>query len=136
VPLTPEQQTQLVDVNLQINALPYSDVIGKSEGVDDWFDTPPTVADPHSWVCRDYVLMKADRLRILGWPKADLTVVLTWTEPPDRGYHAVLAVETGDASPMILDSRFDEPYRMDAPPADYQWDRRQVAGTTEFEAIA
>ena len=130
--MTPEQLAQLAGVNAAVNRIPYDALPAPGEPADWWSDAP--VAG-RSWVCRDYVLMKADRLKALGWPAAALTVVLCWTETGD--YHAVLAVaadgENGD--PIILDSRFAAPYPMSAPPALYRWDRRQIAGTTEFAPV-
>lgn len=137
MPLNAEQLAELRAVNGEINALPYVEAQGAHEPADWWGDQP---VPGQSWVCRDYVLAKADRLRDAGWPGTSLTVVLCWTEPvgnpPIREYHAVLAVDAGDADPWILDSRQDDIYRMSAPPADYEWDRRQIAGTTDFESVA
>ncbi len=134
--MTEEQQKQLAEVNLSVNALPYVEAVGAHEPMDWWTDLP---VEGQSWVCRDYVLAKADRLRALGWAAAALQVVLCWSEPmgnpPTRNYHAVLAVDTGDSAKMILDSRFDEVYQMDSPPADYIWDRIQVPGGVEFEPV-
>jgi len=136
VSLTPEQQAQLQAINLEVNAIPYVEMPGKGEPPDWWNDQPVL---GNSWVCRDYTLMKADKLKALGWPAGALTEMLCWSEPvgnpPARGYHAVLAVDTGDPSPMILDSRFDDIYRKDAPPADYLWVWQQIPGTTEFRQI-
>ena len=102
--MTPEQLAQFAGVNAAVNRIPYDALPAPGEPADWWSDAP--VAG-RSWVCRDYVLMKADRLKALGWPAAALTVVLCWTETGD--YHAVLAVaadgdSNGDA--IILDSRF------------------------------
>lgn len=133
--MTPTEQLQLSEVNREVNLVPYDALPGPGEEEDWWTNV---LVPGNSFVCRDFVLMKADRLKALGWPASALTVVLCWTEPVGvertREYHAVLAVETGDAQPMILDSRFDRIYRMDEPLADYEWDRRQVAGTTGFSA--
>lgn len=129
--LTPEQRDQLEAVNLRINAIPYNALMGRDEPADMWTDTPLA---GESFVCRDYVLDKAKELQADGWPHDSMTVVICWTETDER--HAVLAVETGDPSPMILDSRFDEIYRMDAPLAPYRWEARQIAGTTEFKPLA
>ncbi len=131
--MTPEQHMQLENVNSEVNALPYDATLGPTEPVDWWTDT---VVPGNSWYCRDYVLMKADRLKALGWPASSLTVILCYTEPPDSGYHAVLGVQLPGDDATILDSRVDETYLMNAPPLPYKWDRRQVAGTTEFESIA
>jgi predicted transglutaminase-like cysteine proteinase len=132
----PEQLAQLRDVNTQANAIPYDAVQGAHEPADWWTDDPN--ADG-SFVCRDYVLLKAERLRALGWDAASLTVVLCFTEPlgdpPVRAYHAVLAVEAGGET-WILDNRAADIYRWDQPPYPYLWDRRQVAGSTEFKSIA
>lgn len=134
LPVTPDQQSQLQAVNTDVNAIPYIDLPGAHEPADWWTDVP--VAG-NSWVCRDFVLAKADRLKALGWPPADLSVILCWTEPVDgqREYHAVLGV-TVDGELWILDSRLPLPYLKSEPPLPYQWDRMQVAGTTEFEPLA
>lgn len=130
-------RADLAAVNAEVDAIPYDALPARGEGADVWKDTP----DGGDWVCRDYVLLKAERLQALGWPPASLSVVLCWTEPEPPGsdtreYHAVLAVDMGDPSPAILDSRFPQVYPMAAPPADYRWDRRQLAGTTEFAPVA
>jgi len=134
--MTPEQQQQLIEINREVNQITFTDLPGPGEAEDWWTDVQ---VPGRSWVCRDYVLAKADRLRAAGWSGTDLTVVLCWTElygvPQKRDYHAVLAVEVGEAAPMILDSRFEAPYTMSRPPAAYVWDRRQIPGTVEFEPI-
>lgn len=134
MPVTPEQLAQLRDINLAVNAIPYSALPAPTEGYDVWKDAP----DGGTWECRDYVLLKAEKLQTLGWPQSAMTVVLCNTEPVDgqREYHAVLAVDAGQPQPMILDSRFPEPYRMDQCPVDYQWLSRQIAGTVEFAPVA
>ena len=135
MPLTDEHRAQISQVNAEANAIPFDEVIGAHEPVDWWTDDPD--ADG-SFVCRDYVLLKAEKLQALGWNPHDMTVVLCWTEPvgepPQREYHAVLAVEV-DGETWILDNRADDIYRWDQSPYDYQWDQRQVAGTTEFKSI-
>ncbi|HEX3862746.1 MAG TPA: transglutaminase-like cysteine peptidase [Stellaceae bacterium] len=128
---TQEQLDQLADVNTSVNALPYEAAIGAHEPNDWWTDEP---VPGQSWVCRDYVLAKADRLRAAGWAPGLLSVVLCYVETGE--YHAVLAVDDGDLEPLILDSRFSQIYRMDQPPAAYRWASRQIAGTTEFEPVA
>ncbi len=139
--MTPAIMTELTDLNREVNVLPYTDVQGHGEPFDWWTDIP---VPGDSFVCRDYVLMKAQRLRVAGWNPSDLQVVLCWTEPTDYGYHAVLAVTVAHAAAQgmviekwILDSRADDPYLMQTPsPNGYTWDRIQVAGTTEFEPVA
>jgi predicted transglutaminase-like cysteine proteinase len=135
MPATPEQLEQLQTVNDEVNAIPYDATPRFGEDAGIWKDAP----DDGLWVCRCYVLDKAKKLQELDWPPLSMTVVECWTEPegdpPERTYHAVLAVETGDAT-MILDSRVPQVYEWDQCPYDYRWDRRQVAGTTEFESIA
>lgn len=132
---TPEQLAQLRDVNTQANAIPYDDVQRLHEPADWWTDDPNAGG---SFVCRDYVLLKAEHLRAFDWPASALTVVLCWTEPVGnpqaRAYHAVLAAEAGGET-WVLDNRADDIYRWDAPPYPYRWERRQVAGTTEFKSI-
>ena len=125
------QRAELAAVNLAVNTIPYQALPAPDEPWDWWSDAP--VAG-HSWVCRDYVLAKAERLRRLGWPPAALSVVLCWTEAGE--YHAVLAVELAGGEPLILDSRFDDIYPMARPPAGYRWDCRQIAGTTGFAPVA
>ena len=135
------QLNQLQQVNSQINAIPYDALPGPSEPFDWWTDR---AVPGNSFVCRDYVLAKADRLLTLGWAKPLLTIVLCWTEPvippaPDnhggREYHAVLCINAnGDA--WILDSRADGIYEPSSPAFGYLWDRQQVPGTTEFRDIS
>ncbi len=67
---TPEQLAQLRNVSTQANAIPYDDVQRLHEEPDWWTDDPN--ADG-SFVCRDYVLLKAEHLRALGWAATDLT---------------------------------------------------------------
>lgn len=141
---TSEQLAELRATNARINAIPYNTIPSIGEGADVWKDTP----DSGDWFCRDYVLAKADQLKTLGWAPTDLTVVLCWTEPvkapPDpptgqpsdtREYHAVLACDAG-GNTWVLDSRFDDIYLWTQPPADYLWDRQQIAGTTDFRDVS
>ncbi len=134
--MTPDQMQQLTDLNKQINELAYVDPPA-SEAWNVWRDEPVT---GQSWVCRDYVLMKAEKVRDLSWPESSLTVIECYTEPPDSGYHAVLGVLDPDDSSVtwIMDSRIDDPYLLDKPipPADqYKWDRRQIPGTVQFQQM-
>jgi|HubBroStandDraft_1064217.scaffolds.fasta_scaffold210367_1 predicted transglutaminase-like cysteine proteinase len=133
--MTPEQEGQLQAINVQVNAIPYNETPGKGEPPDWWSDEP--VAG-NSWVCRDYTLMKADKLKALGWQASELTEVFCWVEPegnpPVRGYHAVLAVSL-DGECWILDSRFDPIYKPSDPSADYLWDKQQIVGTTDFRSL-
>jgi predicted transglutaminase-like cysteine proteinase len=131
--VTPEQHMQLENVNSEVNALPFNDTPGVGEPPDWWSDEP---AAGRSWVCRDYVLAKEDRLHALGWPTESMTIILCWVEDPPGGYHATLGVQLPGDEVTILDSRADETYLMSAPPLAYKWDRRQIAGTTEFEPVA
>lgn len=131
--MTEEQLAQLAQINAEANRIPYDAVVGQAEPVDWWTDTPEA---GKSWVCRDYVLLKAEWLEQAGWPKSSLTIITCYVETGE--YHAVLGVvDPGDPdTTYILDSRFDAPYRMDEPPASYRWVYRQVAGTTEAVPIA
>ncbi len=108
MPITSAQVAQLTTINLEVNAIPYQALPGPGEEPDWWTDVPEA---GDSWVCRDYVLMKADKLRAAGWPASSLTVVLCCTEPvgdpPRREYHAVLAVQVEDET-WILDSRIED----------------------------
>lgn len=131
--MTPEQQAELQSVNTRVNAIPYNALTAPDEPPDWWTDS---LVHGRSFVCRDYVLQKADELKALGWPASALTVILCFTEPvrpppDDREYHAVLGVDV-DGQTWVLDSRFDDIYLWTQPPADYRWDRQQIAGTTEF----
>lgn len=133
---TPTQLTQLQAVNDRMNAEPYvpdNPVFGEAE--DTWKFKP----DGKGWVCRNYAVAKAAELVDEGWPKADLSVVLCYTEPvpgfPDGEYHAVLWVEAGGES-WVLDNRFTQIYRWDQPPAPYRWALRQVAGTDGFKDVS
>lgn len=130
MPVTESQLTQLREVNLRINAIPFDWSPSLDEPPDWWSDTP---VPGRSWVCRDYVLAKAQALREAGWDSLRLTVILCYTEAGE--YHAVLGVRMDDGETIVLDNRFPEVYPMSAPPAAYRWDRRQVAGTTVFEPM-
>lgn len=138
MPLDAANLALLREVNEQVNAVPYDAIQGAHEQYDEWFDVP-AVADPHSWVCRDYTIAKAERLREMDWPVGRLSVILCYTELGD--YHAVLGVDDSDAGDRapehtwIMDNRTPNIYRMSAPVYRYRWERRQVAGTTEFEPI-
>src|SRR5687767_12699311 len=117
---------EMCDVNSQVNAIPFNAIVGQCDPDNNvWKDTP----DDGTWVCRDYVMLKAKRLRELGWNPLGLTVMTCYTETAE--YHAVLAVED-DAATYILDNRVPDPYEMNFPPLPYKWHRRQIAGTVEF----
>lgn len=134
--MSPDVMQQLVDLNREINELAFVDP-PPSEAWNVWRDTPVPGA---SWVCRDYVLLKAIRLHAIGWPQPDLTVIECYCEPNQNGspreYHSVLGVlDPEDGQTWIMDSRIELPYRLSAPlpPADqYLWDRRQIPGTTDL----
>lgn len=140
--MTPEQQQQLQTLNTDVNAIPYDSILGTHEPPDWWTDTP---VSGNSFVCRDYVLEKAEKLREAGWPVTDLSVILTWTEvviPPapendntGREYHAVLGVKV-DSELWILDSRFDPIYLPANCPADYKWQRQQDTNDNLFHDIS
>lgn len=129
-------------INTEVNAIPYQELPGPKEPFDWWTDIP---VEGNSFVCRDFVLMKSDKLRDAGLPPTDMFVILCWTEivtpvtnPDDptsgRIYHATLGVDL-DGETWVLDSRFDQIYRMSEPPVDYRYDRRQVPGTVEFVTV-
>ena len=127
--LTYEQRSQLDDVNLTVNAIPYSDIPGPDEPPDWWTDQQMV---GHSFVCRDYTQMKADRLRELGWPPSSLTVVLCYVETGQ--YHAILAVEPTAGETWFLDNRLNYIYANTLPlPLPYRGDRRQIPGSAEYE---
>lgn len=129
-------QADLQELNAWVNQTPYVAGLGPTEPVDWWTWQP----EPgQSFVCRDYVEAKAEALRDGGMDPSQLAVILCWTEPVlpppnDREYHAVLLVKLGGES-WVLDSRFTDIYPWSQPPADYRWDRVQVAGTTEFRPV-
>jgi predicted transglutaminase-like cysteine proteinase len=130
--VTPSRD-ELQALNTEVNKIPYQALPGPTEPVDYWTYQPePGI----SFVCRDFVEDKAEQLRQRGVDPLTLTVLLLWTEPVlpppnDREYHAVLCVDV-DGGTLILDSRFDQVYPMGEPPVDYRYDRRQIAGTTDF----
>lgn len=127
--MTPAHIAQMQAINIQVNAIPFNAIPAPNEADDVWKDMP----DGGTWVCRDSVLLKASKMRDMGWAREALTVVLCYTETGER--HAVLAVE-GNGETWIMDSRFDLPYPIDSPPAAYRWESRQVAGTTHFTSMA
>ena len=126
----------LQTINSSVNVIPYVAGLGPTEVVDYWEYKP----EPgKSWVCRDYVEDKAEQIRQMGFDPKNLRVVLCWTEPvlppPDsREYHAVLLVVLNEAN-WILDSRFGLIYLWKDPPVGYKWDRVQIGGTDQFEAV-
>ena len=130
--MTPELFQTMSDINSQVNAITYDAAIGVTEGYDEWFDAPGTADAPHSFVCRDYALMKARELRDAGFDPATLSIILCYTELNE--YHAVLGVQDG-ADTWILDNRTPSPYLMSSPPYPYRWERRQIPGTTNYEEI-
>lgn len=136
---TQQQLAELSAVNTAVNAIPYDAMPGKGEGTDLWIDDP---VPGDSWECRDYVLKKGKLLAGEAWPPDSMTIVTCWTEvigpvtdPADptsgRGYHAVLAVNTGNAI-LILDSRQARVYKAEQPQGapDYLWWKQQIPGTT------
>lgn len=129
--MTPEQINQLEAVNAAVNAIPYDGTPRVGEDAAIWKDTP----DDGLWVCRCYVLDKRKKLIELGWPPAALTVVECYTEAPQNEYHAVLCVEVGGED-WLLDSRSGAVYRKDRPVFAYRWDRRQIAGSIDWESLA
>jgi predicted transglutaminase-like cysteine proteinase len=132
--MSQQQLDQLRSINRQVNELPYVAVQGHGEPYDWWTDIP---VPGDSFVCRDYVLMKAKMLREAGWNPMKLQVVLCYVEPPGREYHAVLCAETDDGNRWIADSRQDDIRPFENPdPLLYTWDRQQVPGTTDFASIA
>jgi predicted transglutaminase-like cysteine proteinase len=128
--------TTLQAVNDQINLVPY---VADNPAFGEVPDTWKFRADGKGFVCRDYAVAKAAALIADGWPRADLSVVLCYTEPldgfPAGEFHAVLWAEAGGES-WVLDNRFDAIYRWDKPPAPYRWALRQVAGTDGFLDIS
>jgi predicted transglutaminase-like cysteine proteinase len=136
LPITDAQYAQLEAVNERMNAEPYvpdNPIFG--EAPDTWKFRP----DGKGWVCRDYAEAKADTLIKAGWPKAELRLVLCYTEPvpgfPAGEYHAVMTAEAGGAT-WVLDNRAGDVYEWDQPPFPYRWALRQVAGTDGFLDIS
>ena len=127
--MNPAYIAQMLAVNTQVNSIPFNAIPAPGEDNDVWKDTP----DGGTWVCRDSVVLKASKMRDLGWAREALTVVTCYTETGER--HAVLAVD-GDGETWIMDSRFDQPYPFDSPPAAYRWESRQIAGSVHFAPIA
>lgn len=128
---------KLQALNTEVNKIPYVALPGPTEPVDYWTYKPE---QGKSFVCRDFVEDKAEQLRRGGIDPLTLMVVLLWTEPVlpppnDREYHAVLAVDVSGEI-WVLDSRFENIYRWDNPPADYEWDRQQIPGTTDFRDVS
>lgn len=130
MPATVEQRAELQAVNDRVNAVPY---VADDPAFGELPDTWKTEPDDKGFLCRDYTIAKAGELIDEGWPKADLSVVLCYTELNE--YHAVLAAEA-DGETWILDNRVDQIYRWDQPPYPYKWALRQVAGTDEFKDIS
>lgn len=122
--ITAEQLAALNAMNTEVNSIPYQALPKIGDGVDRWKDQP----DGGDWVCRDYCLNKAERAQDLGWPQSSLYVVLCNTEMVNgqREYHAVQAIDDGEAYPLILDSRQPYIYRLNRCPGDYEWLDRQV----------
>jgi predicted transglutaminase-like cysteine proteinase len=137
---TAEQLAQLRQVNTRVDLLPYEALPGKAEPPDWWTNEP--VAG-NSWVCRDYVEMKADQLKALGWAAPNLTTIICWTEvvgdPSNqwggRECHAILGVDTGGDG-WILDSRADDIYPATAPVFDYRWIEQQIPNSVDFADVS
>ena len=123
-------------INTSVDQIPYVAGLGPTEPIDYWEYKPEA---GKSWVCRDYVEDKAEKIRQLGFDPGNLRVILCWTEPVlpppnSREYHSVLLVIL-DGANWILDSRFDSIYLWNDPPVDYRWDRVQISGTDQFEIV-
>ncbi len=130
----------LKQINSDVNQIPYDAIVGAHEPFDWWTDVP---VSGQSFECRDYTLTKAERLRQAGFPVADMTIVLLWTEPvaPTPGapavrlYHAVLACKIG-SDIYILDNRYSDVYLWTTPPFDYKWAEQQIPGTVNFNDVS
>lgn len=135
--MTPAQFQQLADINRSVNEWPTQTEATLPEPVGYVTDVD---IPGHTFVCRDFVMAKSEKLQELGWPKSALTAVICWTEPvgdpakPER--HEVLAVELPGEPVWILDSRFTGPYLMAHPVRPYRWEGRQIPGTLDFAPFA
>ncbi len=119
-----EQLAQMRAVNTEVDAQPYDAIPSRDEGGDVWKDRP----DGGTWVCRDYALLKAEKLQPLGFLPAAMTFIICWTETNER--HGVLCVEI-DGDDWILDSRMPDIYLRTQAPEPYRAEERQVPGTTD-----
>ena len=128
--MTPSQFETMRRINDEVNAIPYVATTGPDEPYDEWLDAPES---GWSWECRDYAIRKAKLLREAGWPPEALHNILCYDELGE--FHSVCGVDDG-AEEWILDNRYPSPYPMSAPPYAYRWAWRQIAGSTDFEAMA
>jgi predicted transglutaminase-like cysteine proteinase len=94
---------QLKSVNLYLNAAPYiTDIV--NWGVSDYWETWLEFVF-RSGDCEDYAIAKYMTLKALGWPPADMRVVIVQDENLNVA-HAVLAVKRGSKT-FILDNQVE-----------------------------
>jgi predicted transglutaminase-like cysteine proteinase len=96
-----DQRTQLDKVNAFMNAFPYIDDIA-NWGRENRWETPLEFL-ARSGDCKDYAIAKYMSLRFLGWPVAELRIVVL-RDVNLNADHAVLAVYRGDEI-LILDNQ-------------------------------
>lgn len=96
---------QIVRVNRWLNRYPYI-TDDRLWGRSDYWETPGTFV-AKSGDCEDYAIAKYYTLKALGWPEADLRVVVLHDAVRDLP-HAVLAVKYNGAN-YILDNLATEP---------------------------
>lgn len=125
--MTGQQLAQLAAINAAMNVQPY--VLDSPLELPDTWKCQP---DGKGWLCRDYVECKAEKLHESGWSGPPPLTILCYDELGE--YHAVLGIVDGTDT-WILDNRAEGIYRLAAPPYAYRWDRIQVAGTDQFEAM-
>ena len=92
----------LVEVNREVNALPYKTDAELYDRLEYWTDAAvATGAD-----CEDYAITKMHKLATLGWPQKSLRLATCYTETGE--FHGVLIVSTEDGDYM-LDNRQPNP---------------------------
>jgi predicted transglutaminase-like cysteine proteinase len=140
--MTPEQLSQLQQVQDEINAIPYIAQGTIAEPPDVYYDIPVAGG---TWVCRMFVQAKAQKLEALGWAGNPMLLeILCMLEAPDPDAgegHAVLqvcdpAIGSSDPDPYILDSRQQALYRRNSPPPGYAWSYIQRASGDDFVPLS
>lgn len=134
--LTAERWAELVDVNHQVNGLPYQSDPSQYHRPEFWSDIEAAGAGD----CEDYAIAKQRRLVALGWPLDYVRLAVCLTEHGEG--HAVLLVDVADpetrqAGTLCLDNRTARPgdWLTDPLFARYKWLMRQKPGRWDWAAI-
>lgn len=101
------KQSDLQEVNDEVNALPYVSDAARYNAPDFW-----ARVDSEGGDCEDFALAKLKRLIDRGWPISRLRLACVYVEPavqPPDNYHAVLWVQGINRKEYVLDNRWNHP---------------------------